>query len=136
MTLDIKDFYYGIAMARYEYTKLALACIPNEIVDQYNLRSLSSDGWVYLEIRKCMPGLKQAGRIANDQLKAHLAHVGSAPVPRTPALWKHTAKPITFSLVIDDFGVKYIGKENADHHIQSLQKLYTISIDWTGYLFC
>ena len=44
MTLDTKDFYYGTAMAHYEYIKLALACIPNEIVDQYDLRSLSSDG--------------------------------------------------------------------------------------------
>ena len=51
-TLDIKDFYYGTAMARYEYMKLALACIPDKIVKQYNLRALSSEGWVYLEIRK------------------------------------------------------------------------------------
>ena len=29
MTLDIKYFYYGTAMARYEYMKLALACILN-----------------------------------------------------------------------------------------------------------
>ena len=27
MTLDIKDFYYGTAMAQYEYMKLALTCI-------------------------------------------------------------------------------------------------------------
>ena len=86
MTLDVKDFYYGTAIARYEYMKLALACIPDKIINQYNLRSLSSDGWVYLEIRKCMPGLKQASRIANDRLKAHLAHFGFTPVPRTPAL--------------------------------------------------
>ena len=46
MTLDIKDFYYGTAMARYKYMKLALACIPDKIIDQYNLRTLSSDGWV------------------------------------------------------------------------------------------
>ena len=51
----IKDFYYGTAMALYEYMKLALACIPDEIINQYNLRALSSDGWVYLEIRKGMP---------------------------------------------------------------------------------
>ena len=56
MTLDIKDFYYGTAMARYEYMKLALACIPDEIIEQYSLCTLSSDGWVYLEIRKGMPG--------------------------------------------------------------------------------
>ena len=76
-----------------------------------------------------MPGLKQSGRIANDRHKAHLAHFGFAPVPRTPALWKHATKPIIFSLVVDDFGVQYIGKENADHLIQALQKLYSISID-------
>ena len=90
--------------------KLALACIPDEIIEQYSLCTLSSDGWVYLEIRKGMPGLKQSGRIANDRLKDHLAHFGFAPVPRTPALWKHDTKTILFSLVVDDFGVKYIGK--------------------------
>ena len=86
MTLDIKDFYYGTAMARYEHMKLALACTPDEIIEQYSLRTLSSDGWFYLEIRKGMPGLKQARHIDNDQLKAHLAKFGFAPVPRTPAL--------------------------------------------------
>ena len=105
MTLDIKNFYYGPAMARYKYMKLALACIPDEIIDQYSLRTLSSDGWVYLEIRIGTHGLKLAGRIASDRLKAQLAHFGFASVPRTPALWKHTTKPIIFSLDIDDFGV-------------------------------
>ena len=50
MTLDIKDFYQGTTMARYEYMKLALACIPDKIIDQYNLSALSSDGWVYFEL--------------------------------------------------------------------------------------
>ena len=136
MTLDIKDFYYGTTMARYEYMKLAIACIPDRIIEQYNLRTLSSDGWIYLDIRKGMPSLKQAVRITNDRLKYHLAQFGFAPVPRTPELWKHHTKPIFFSLVVDDFGLKYIGKENADHLIQALQKLNTISIDWTGSLFC
>ena len=50
MNLDIKYFYYGTAMARYKYMEIALECIPDKIIDQYNLRTLSSDGWVYLEI--------------------------------------------------------------------------------------
>ena len=58
MTLDINDFYYSTAMACYGYMKIVLACIPEGIVDQYNLLVLSSDGWVYLNIRKGMPGLK------------------------------------------------------------------------------
>ena len=62
-----------------------------------------------------MPGHKQNGFIANYRLKAHLAHFGFAPVPRTPALWKHTTKPIIFYLVLNDFGFKYIGKEKSDH---------------------
>ena len=66
MTLDIKDFYYGTAMAQYEYMKIALACISDEIIYQYSLRTLSSDGWVYLETRKGMPVLKQASCISND----------------------------------------------------------------------
>ena len=136
MTLDIKDSYYVTAISRYGYMKLALACIPDAIVDQYSLRTLSYDSWVYLDIRKGMTGLKQVGRIANDRLKAYLAHFGFSPVTRTPALWKHTTKTIIFSLVVDDFGVKYISKENSEHLIQSFQKLYTISIDWTGSLFC
>ena len=49
MNLDIKDFYYGTAMAQYEYMKLALACIPDGIIYQYSIRTLISDGWVYLE---------------------------------------------------------------------------------------
>ena len=136
MTLDIKIFYYGTAMSRYKYMKLALACIPDEIIEKYSLRTLSSDGWVYLDIRKGMPGLKQASRISNDRLKSHLAQFGFAPVPRTPKLCKHDTKPILFYLAVDGFGVNYIGKETADHLIQALQKLYTISINWTGSLFC
>ena len=97
-------------MARYEYMKHDLACIPDKIIEQYNLNTLSSGGWVYLEIRKGMPSLKQAGRIANDQLKYRLAKFGFAPVIRTPALWRHDTNPIWFSLVVDDFGVKYIEK--------------------------
>ena len=88
-----------------------LGLFPYEIIERYNLRSLVClNGWIYMEIRKVMPGLKQAVRIANDRLKIHLALFGYAAVPRTSALWKHMTRDITFSLVVDDFGVKYFGK--------------------------
>ena len=132
MTLDINDFYYGTAMARYEYMKLALACIPEKIIEQYSLRTLSYDGWVYLEIRKVMPDLKQAGRITNNQLKAHLAQFGFAPVTRTPALWEHDTKPTVFSLVFDDFGVKYIRKRERrpPHPIPTETLNHLHRLDW------
>jgi hypothetical protein len=60
-------------MERYEYMKLPIKLIPQEILDQYHLLDLVHEGYVYIEIRKGMPGLKQAGRIANDRLQKHLA---------------------------------------------------------------
>jgi hypothetical protein len=96
MVLDIKNVYYGTPMERYEYMKLPLALIPVEIVKQYNLLDLAHDGSDYIEIRKGMPGLKQAGPIASDRLTAHLAKSGYAPVARTPLLWKHATLPVVF----------------------------------------
>jgi hypothetical protein len=137
MCMDLKDFYYGTPMARYEYMRLKLDIIPEEIIAQYNLRELASPdaGWVYMEIRKGMPGLKQAGRIANDRLTKHLAAYGYAPVPRTRSLWKHHTRDIVFALVVDDFGVKYTNPDDAKHLLHALQAMYTVTEDWTGTLF-
>ena len=99
-------------MDRYEYIKLALDFFLDEIIKEYNLRSLVfPNGWIYMDIRKIMLGIKQAGRITNDRLKIHLGQFGYAPIPRTPALWKNATRDIIFSLVFDDFGVKCVGKE-------------------------
>ena len=86
-------------MRRYEYMKISLAIFPDEIIAQYNLLQLASNGWLYLDIRKGMPGLKQSGRIANNRLKIHLSKFGYSPVARTSSLWKHATKDICFSLL-------------------------------------
>ncbi len=133
---DIKNFYYGTPMSRYEYMKIHISKIPDKIVNEYALQPLATpDGWVYMEIRKGMPGLKQAGRIANDRLTTHLAKSGYRPVPITPSLWTHDTRPVDFSLVVDDFGVKYVGKEHAMHLLEALRGLYTVTEDWEGTLF-
>ena len=85
-----------------------------------------------MEIRKGMPGLKQAGKLANDRLQAHLLKYGYSPVPRTASLWKHDKTNVMFTLVVDDFGVRFTKKEDAQHLIDSLQALYPITVDWTG----
>ena len=83
-----------------------------------------------------MYGLQQAGILANDRLQTHLAKHGYTAAPNTPGLFTHTERPVTFSLVVDDFGIKYISVEDAQHLISTLQLLYTITIDWTGSLYC
>ena len=106
--------------------------IPEEIIQQYNLNSLQHKGWIYIEIRKGMPGLKQAGKIANDRLTHNLAQYGYRPKPRTPSLWKHDTRPVGFTLVVDDFGVKYVGNDHFEHLCDALRDLYEIRVDKTG----
>jgi hypothetical protein len=40
--------------------------------------------------------------------------------------------PRWFSLVMDDFGIKYIGRNNAEQLMTSIKKNCDISSDWTG----
>ena len=50
----------------------------------------------------------------------------------TPGLWKHHTRPNQFCLVVDDFGIKYIGWENAKHSKQIQEETYKITTDWGG----
>ena len=84
---------------------------------------MSSDGWVYMQIEKGIPGLKQAGKIANDRLKLPMGKYSYTPVPRTPPLWKHKTKPTTFTLVVDDFGSKYETLQDANHLLNALKDI-------------
>ena len=66
-----------------------------------------------MEIQWAMYGLPQDGILSNKLLKQRLAKHGYYKVVHTPGLWKHISKPISFTLVVDDFGIKYVGKEHA-----------------------
>ena len=49
-----------------------------------------------------------------------------------PGLWKHEWRPIQFTLVVDDFGVKYVGKEHALHLKSTLEDNYGVTTEWDG----
>ena len=65
MGLDIKNYYLGTPLDRYEYMRIKWEDIPEEIRQEYNLEEILVDGWIYVEIRKGMYGLPQAGILAN-----------------------------------------------------------------------
>ena len=46
------------------------------------------------------------------------------------------ARPVWFTLVVDDFGIKYVGKEHAHHLLGILKEFYKIEEDWMGSLYC
>jgi hypothetical protein len=115
--------------------RIPLAAIPQSIIDQYALRDKAHKGLVLLEISKGMYDLPQAGILAFNQLKTHLATHDYAPCAHTPGLWTHSTRDITFSLVVDDFGIKYTNRDDAMNLLLALEELYTVTTDWTGSLY-
>ena len=64
-----------------------------------------------------MYGLPQSGILANKILRERLLKLGYYEMHHTPGLWKHISQPISFTLVVDNFGIKYVGEEHAKHFI-------------------
>jgi hypothetical protein len=137
-TTDLKHFYLNTFMEEKDwvYAKIPIDCIPQHIIDMYHLTPLIHNGYVYVQVRKGMYGLKQAGKLAHDQLVQNLAPYGYAPAPITPGLWRHETRPITFTLVVDDFGICYSNKADADHLLAALGQHYKLSTDWSGTKYC
>jgi hypothetical protein len=89
----------------------------------YELEDLIVDGRVLAEISKGMYGLPQVGRLAYDQLVLNLGQNGYYTCKRTHGLWRHVTRPVLFSLVVDDFGIKYVGKQHAQHYLSRCAKI-------------
>jgi hypothetical protein len=127
LVIDIENFYLNTPLGRFEYMIINLSLLPQETIDKYDLIELTQDGKVYIEIQKGMYGLPQAGTLANELLQHNLAKDGYLLTHHTHGQWKHDTHPISFSLVVDDFGVKYVGREHAEHLMECIKKNYNIS---------
>ena len=133
MTADISNFYLNTPLKRPEYIRLSLKDVPEEIIKEYKLRNIAEDnGSIYIEVTKGMYGLPQSGRLANKLLENRLNKHGYHQSKYVPGLWKHEKRNIQFTLVVDDFGVKYVRKEDAEHLMKVLKKYYPVSEEWTG----
>jgi hypothetical protein len=113
-----------------------LASLPQERIEKYDLNKLAQDGKVYIEIQKRMYGFPQADILANELLQRNLAQDGYRPTTHTHRLWTHDTRPISFSLTVADFRVKYVRREHAEHLMTCIKKKYNISSDWNGTAYC
>jgi hypothetical protein len=136
MCIDIKSFYLSAALEYYEYMKIPYALFPQWTIEQYGLEEHVHNGYIFLEMRRAVWGLPQAGILANKKLKRKLAPFGYHECKNTPGLWYHNTRNITFTLVVDDFGVKYVDKTDVEHLIASIKTRYELTVDWTGNLYC
>ena len=112
--------------------KLHINLIPTEFIESYQLQDIvDKQCFVHVEIRGSMHGLPQAGRLAHDQLVKHLAPCGHHPVRFTPGLWIHKERKTTFSLAVDDFGIKCLEKKDLEHLKQALETKHTFTLDYS-----
>ena len=50
MCYDIKHFYLGTPFIRYEYIKIHIDILPEDIIMEYNLTNLAHNRYIYCEI--------------------------------------------------------------------------------------
>ena len=138
MSMDLKDHFLASPMGRPEYMRINRRHIPPDIFDKYNLASIvSTSGFVYIKIKKGMYGLKQAALLAYQKLVTNLAPHGYSPCKYSLGLWTHATRQTKFCLCVDDFGVKYFSKDDANHLLTSLRSSgFTVSTDWQGQNYC
>ena len=132
MTLDIRNFYLGTPLTRFEYMRIPISAIPDDVIAHYNLLPLVQNGFIMVEIRKGLYGLPQAGLLAYELLLTRLALGGYYPAANTPGLFLHETRPISFTLWVDDFGVQYTDKADVEHLTELLNQHYELTLDWTG----
>ena len=122
-------------MDRPEYVRIKISDIPQEFIDEYDLTNHTCNGWVYFEIVKGCYGLPQSGKLSNDLLRTRLNQEGYYETTTTAGLWKHRWRPIMCVLIVDDFGIEYVGDEHVQHLQRVLEAHYTITTDWKGQKF-
>ena len=128
MTMGISIFYLMTPIKQPEYIRISIKDIPDEIINKYKLRDKAyKNGSVYIEANRGMYGLPQAGLLANDLLEKRLNKRGYRQSKLVPGLWKHEWRPVQFTLMVDDFGVKYVGKEHTLHLKQTIEENYTLT---------
>eukprot|EP00804_Cyclotella_cryptica_P030727 CCRYP_009139-RA/>CCRYP_009139-RA protein AED:0.22 eAED:0.22 QI:0/0/0/1/0/0/4/0/733 len=134
-TFDIANFYLGTPLDRPEYVRIRLDDIPQEFIDEYNLTQHVRDGWVYFKIVRGVYGLPQSGILANQLLEKRLNAAGYYQLDATPGLWRHKWRPVMFTLIVDDFGVEYVGDQHAIHLRDTIKQHYDLTENWKGDLY-
>jgi hypothetical protein len=123
MTLDISDFYLNTEMERPEYMRISSKLITAETKVTYNLDQYEVSNYIYFQIDKGLYGLLQAVKLAYEKLLHRLTSADFHPAPHTPGLFLHRTRQISFTLCVDDFGVKYIDKLDAEYLINTLTRV-------------
>jgi hypothetical protein len=68
----------------------------------------------------------------NNLLCGRLEKKGYYKAAMTPGLWKHKWGPMQFCLIVDNFGVEYVGIEHFNHLLAVLQMYHQVQTNMAG----
>ena len=109
----------------------------NNLRTPYNLQDkIGNDQYVYCRSKKGMYWLKQAARLAFDDLVKHLSKYGYHPDLICQNIWLHKSRKTKFCLCVDNFGVKVFNQNDKAHLIDALKAKYEIIVDASGEKKC
>ena len=98
-------------MYRPEFLHIKLSNFTEYVIEHYKLQEkVDNKGFVYIKCVRRMYGLMHVGITSQKLLEELLKKHGYRQSDKTPGFWKHDTRPINFTLIVNDFGVKYVGK--------------------------
>jgi hypothetical protein len=128
-SIDLKNLYLDTPMPDPEYVCIKITDIPMEFIEEYKLEWQDRDGWIYFKIHQGYYSLPQAGILANNLLCSCRLAEGYYKVASTPGLWHHKWHPIQFCLIVNDFGVEYVGLKHFTDLLDVLKKFHGVQFN-------
>jgi hypothetical protein len=112
LTTDICDYYLlGTPMDTTEFMRVPVKYISEAIMLKHQLAGLVHNNAVIMQLNKKEFMVLNRRDGSPKRPVAHLAERGYEQTEHTPCIFKHITNSVTFTLVVDDFGVKYIRQE-------------------------
>ena len=82
-----------------------------------------------------MYGHPASGRLSNMKLVSILKDTGYHEDAFVDCLFRHETRNITFTLVVDDTGIKYSKVEDVEHLVATIAPHWKVKLDYSGSQF-
>ena len=88
---------------------------------------MDDKGSIHIQANRGMYGLPHAGLLDNELLEKRLIKRGYQQSKLVHGFWTHDWRPVQFTLVVDNFGVKYVREEHPLHLKHTIEENYTVT---------
>eukprot|EP00536_Pseudo-nitzschia_multiseries_P001445 jgi/Psemu1/3368/gm1.3368_g len=113
--------------AKYCTRDISNMCLCSSLEDPeyaHQLETLAHNGYVYVNIKKAWYGLKQLGKL-------HMMTwwpICTRPLEQRD--YSYSGTFLSFTLAVDNFGIKYTKQEDVNHLVECTHKKYPFKVDW------